>query len=154
MENNNIENEIEKVDNSSDLVDVIAQLKKENAASRELLKREKQEKKDLLEKVLNNEVVENPEAKEKRTDKQIAEEFLNNPQYGNRKMAELALEFRDNVIKEKGPSADPFVNQSEYSKPTQADYMEAEHIAEGLQYLVDNTEDDDDFAIEANRIFR
>lgn len=153
MEENKNLDVIEEKDNSSDLIDTIAQLKK-NTVSRELYEKEKAEKRELLQKVLNNESIDvTNSTKEDRSTKQIAEEFFDES-LSNRDKAVLALEYRNNVIKEKGPSADPFVNQSEFSKPTQADYMEAEHIAEGLQYLVDNSETDEDFRIEANRIFR
>ena len=153
MEENKVLDVIEENNNSSDLIDTIAQLKK-NTVSRELYEKEKAEKRELLQKVLNNESIDvTNSTKEDRSTKQIAEEFFDES-LSNRDKAVLALEYRNKVIEEKGPSADPFVNQSEFSKPTQADYLEAEHIAEGLQYLVDNSETDEDFRIEANRIFR
>lgn len=152
MQEENV-NVIEKEDNSSDLIETIAQLKK-NTVSRELYEKERAEKKEILQKVLNNESIDvTNSAKEDRQLKTIAEEYFDE-NLSNRDKVVLALEYRNKVIEENGPSADPFVNQSQFSKPTQADYMEAEHIAEGLQYLVDNSETDEDFRIEANRIFR
>ena len=143
----------EQENSSSDLIETIAQLKK-NTVSRELYEKEKQEKKEILQKVLNNETIDvTNSTKEDRSLKAIAEDYFDES-LSNRDKIVYALEYRNKVIAEQGPSADPFVNQSQFSKPTQADYMEAEHIAEGLQYLVDNSETDEDFRIEANRIFR
>lgn len=152
MQDENV-NVVENNDNSSDLIETIAQLKK-NTVSRELYEKERAEKKEILQKVLNNETIDvTNSTKEDRSLKSIAEDYFDES-LSNREKVVLALEYRNKVIAENGPSADPFVNQSQFSKPTQADYMEAEHVAEGLQYLVDNSETDEDFRIEANRIFR
>lgn len=143
--------------NSSDLIETIAQLKK-NTVSRELYEKEKAEKKEILQKVLNNESITETEAiKESRSLKDMAAEYFDKADahnLSNREAVVKALEYRDKYIQENGESADPFVRQNEFQKPTQADYMEAQNIADGLQYLVDNSETDEDFAIVANKLFR
>ena len=89
MEENKNLDVIEEKDNSSDLIDTIAQLKK-NTVSRELYEKEKAEKRELLQKVLNNESIDvTNSTKEDRSTKQIAEEFFDES-LSNRDKAVLA----------------------------------------------------------------
>lgn len=145
---------VEIEDENTDYIAALQEMKA-NTVSKDQYNKVKADNKRLLDAMLNNEQVEvnSQAATVVRTPKEIAEAYFDET-LPNREKIKLALEYRDQVILTKGYAADPFVNQSEFSKPTQADYIEAQHVADGLKEILDNSVTDEEFIMEYNRQVR
>ena len=144
------ENVIE-TEEKDDIVKVINDVKAESERNRALYEKSEREKAELAKALLNNDYSNEENAKPVRTSKEIAEEFFvaaHNDQ--RRRGFELALEYRE--ARKREANKDPFVKNNPLEPPSSADYIDADVIAEGLQSMIEDTEDETGFNLEYNRL--